>query len=80
MKSFFIAILLLCFGNSQSARILLMPIYHYSHVNFFTVVGTALKNDGHEIHMVTAETYQKKLDKAGFNYTLYVLPEVRHKL
>ena len=80
MKSIFLCTLMLYFGVSQSARILLMPLYHYSHVNFFTVVGTSLKNDGHEIHMVTAETYQKKLDKAGFNYTLYVLPEVRYKL
>ena len=66
------------FGNS--AKILLMPFYHYSHVNFFTVAGKALKSAGHDMYILTAESYQPKVAKAKLNYILYELPPVSEKI
>ena len=65
-------------GLANPAKILLMPFYHYSHVNFFTVAGKALKSAGHDVYVLTAESYQSKLEKAKLNYILYVSTIVYH--
>ena len=46
---------------SESARILMMPFNHHSHVNFFCEAGLALKDDGHDVYVLTVHQFVSKV-------------------
>ncbi len=35
--------------HGDGARILMVPMSHSSHINFFSIAGSALKDAGHEV-------------------------------
>ena len=47
------------------AKILMVPSDHPAHVNFNLVIGRALKEAGHQVHVLTVDRHQKAVDKFG---------------
>lgn len=50
---------------ANSSKLLVLPYGMYSHVNIFTKLGKALKDDGHEVWLLTYDHYGEKIEKAG---------------
>ena len=45
----------------------MLPLIHYSHVNFFSAAGVALKGAGHEVYVLSVPQYKEVIVKAGLN-------------
>jgi len=63
--------LLLAVSSSYSAKILLAPIDHHSHVNLFSLVGDVLKGEGHEVHVLSYPRHQKTLEKTSLKPIIF---------
>ena len=44
-------------GEAEASRILVMPVPHHSHINLYAKHGEALVRDGHEIWLLTTESF-----------------------
>ena len=55
----------------SGAKILLLPRDHPAHVNIFCIVGKALVNKGHEVHMITVEKHRAKIVQSKINPILH---------
>ena len=47
----------------KSDKILLIPLDHAAHVNFFLICGQALVNKGHDVYVLTLEKHRGMVDK-----------------
>ena len=53
------------YSEVQSARILLIPGPHYSHVNLFSNAGRAIQDDGHKVYVLTMIKFGSTVKKHG---------------
>ena len=53
------------YSEVHAARILLIPMPHYSHVNLFSTAGRALKGAGHEVYVLTTIKFGPNVKKHG---------------
>ena len=53
------------YSEIHSAKILLIPGPHYSHVNLFTTAGKALQVDRHEVYVLTMMEFESNVKKHG---------------
>ena len=58
----------------QPAKILLIPGPHYSHVNLFSSAGSALKDNGHDVYVLTIKKFKPNIQKHGLNPLLHISP------
>ena len=61
-------------GPSMSSRVLLMPGPIFSHVNFFSTAGRALKDNGHEVFVLTVKKLEHVVLKHGLVPLIHVDP------
>ncbi len=61
-----LAICVACLASVTSAsRILLLPMNHHSHINFFTVVAKSLNEAGHDTRVLVSAYHRKTVEKHG---------------
>ena len=53
------------FDEVKCAKILMLPVFHTSHVNFFAIAGEALAKDGHDVSIVTHPRNKKVMNREG---------------
>ncbi len=58
-------------GVVSTARILLLPWTHYSHVNHFIMVGASLKNSSHDVTILVDKDNVKPATRAGLTPLLF---------
>ncbi|ELU00656.1 hypothetical protein CAPTEDRAFT_225884 [Capitella teleta] len=59
--------LFLLASSADAGKILLMPVNHGSHVNFFSLVGDVLQNDGHDVKILASAAQAKHATKHGIS-------------
>lgn len=47
----------------EGSKILLMPACHGSHISFFSLIGSVLQKDGHDVHVLVPNAQAKLVDK-----------------
>ncbi len=53
------------------SKILMLPVAHYSTLNFYSSVGKTLVREGHEVWILAEQQYEKKLTKGGIHPLAY---------
>ena len=70
--------LLLVPSTVHTSRILLIPFYHYSHVNMFGVAGSALTRAGHDVTMMVSHKFSKMPQKFNLHSINYEIINETH--
>jgi glucuronosyltransferase len=49
----------------ETSKILVIPFGMFSHINLFTILGKALKDDGHDVWVLAFDKFEEEIKKRG---------------
>ncbi len=73
MRGVGIWVLMLLFmeGGTYGSKILLIPVPHYSHVNFHAISAKLLQESGHDVSVLVPEEFTSRVTKVGVKAMSY---------